>query len=77
MKSSSVLLISALTQYASAFPGMGNIRKDPGLLPLKPLAKAVSTSSSASSTYPAWHPQQSGEGMRIGMAIRDSITLTV
>ncbi|KAK6007100.1 hypothetical protein QM012_006108 [Aureobasidium pullulans] len=61
MKSSSVLLLGAFTQYAFAFPGMGRTRRDPGLLDLKPVVKAASTSSSASSTYPAWHPQQSGE----------------
>ncbi|KAH0388881.1 Cloroperoxidase [Aureobasidium sp. EXF-12298] len=61
MKSSSVLLIGALAQYASAFPGMGNLRRDPSLLSLKPLVKAVTTSSSTSSNYPAWHPPQSGE----------------
>jgi hypothetical protein len=70
MKSSSVLLIGALAQYASAFPGMGNLRRDPSLLSLKPLVKAVTTSSSTSSNYPAWHPPQSGEGMKIGITIR-------
>lgn len=62
MKSSSVLLVGVLAQYASAFPGMGNTRREAGLLPLKPLVKAVSTSASASSNFPAWHPPQNGEG---------------
>ncbi|KAH0368592.1 Cloroperoxidase, partial [Aureobasidium melanogenum] len=66
MKSASVLLIGALAQYASAFPGMGNIRRDPSLLSLKASVNAAvstsnSASSSASSNYPAWHPPQSGE----------------
>jgi len=69
MKSSSVLLAGALAQYASAFPGMGNTRREAGLLPLKPLVKAVtasvsgsaSTSTSTSTNYPAWHPPQNGE----------------
>jgi hypothetical protein len=71
MKSSSVLLAGTLVQYVSAFPGMGNTRREAGLLPLKPLVKAVtasvsvsaSTSTSTSTNYPAWHPPQSGEGM--------------
>jgi hypothetical protein len=70
MKSSSVLLVGVLTQYASAFPGMGNTRREAGLLPLKPLVKAVSTSTSASSNFPAWHPPQTGEGTNPSIPLR-------
>jgi hypothetical protein len=70
MKSSSVLLVGALAQYASAFPGMGNTRREAGLLPLKPLVKAVSTSTSASNNFPAWHPPQSGEGTNPSIPLR-------
>ncbi|CAD0081980.1 unnamed protein product [Aureobasidium vineae] len=71
MKSSSVLLAGVLAQYASAFPGMGNTRREAGLLPLKPLAKAVTTSSSASTNYPPWHPPQTGEGTSSSFAEGD------
>jgi hypothetical protein len=69
MKSSSVLLAGVLVQYASAFPGMGNTRREAGLLPLKPLVKAVTTSSSTATNYPAWHPPQTGEGTRPSMFV--------
>ncbi|KAI5208769.1 hypothetical protein AUEXF2481DRAFT_6342 [Aureobasidium subglaciale EXF-2481] len=61
MKSVSFVLVGLLAQYASAFPGMGNMRKEAGVLPRKPVAEPASTSSSASGNYPAWHPAQKGE----------------
>ena len=75
MSSFSSLFVASLAGVAAAYPGMGGpIRRDPGLLgTVGGVVSAVTTivsgtttttssASASSSTYPAWHPPQSGEG---------------
>ncbi|THW04997.1 Cloroperoxidase [Aureobasidium pullulans] len=60
----SILILGVLAEFTSAFPGMGNMRREAGVLPRRAAASAVSSANTAASTYPAWHPAQKGEGIR-------------
>lgn len=64
----SILLLGVLAEFTSAFPGMGNMRREAGVLPRRAAASAVSSANTAASTYPAWHPAQKGEGSNMSVS---------
>lgn len=66
----SAFLAAMLAGGVVAYPGMRNagvknkaFGRSDAVVKRSPQASSTSSASSASSTYPAWQPAQSGEGM--------------
>jgi hypothetical protein len=58
----SVLIVSVLAQYASAFPSIRGMRREAASFSLESKVSVNVPEKAATSSFPAWHPPQNGEG---------------